>query len=145
LNASPTVALVLFDYKKRVLLAIRDMDPHRGKFDLAGGFVDLGETLEQAMHREAHEELGLLESDYSKPIFIESVALEYEFSREVKPVVSVTFAAHLLHKKQIHPRQDVLQIVYVTMEELQNIDPHDFAWLTWRSHILKAYALLFRD
>ncbi len=145
LNASPTTALVLFDYKKRVLLTRRDIDPHKGKFDLAGGFVDLGETLEQAMHREAEEELGLSQADYSKPEYVASVALDYAFSHETKPVVSVTFAAKLLHKRQIHPQEDVKSVEYYTMDELKQMDPHDFAWLVWRDHILQAYDILYRS
>ena len=43
----------------KVLLARRAIDPHKGKFDTIGGFVDLSETLEAGALRETKEETGL--------------------------------------------------------------------------------------
>jgi len=42
-----------------VLLIERGRDPFRGKFALPGGFVDYGEDIERAIHREIAEETGL--------------------------------------------------------------------------------------
>ncbi|MDP7115757.1 MAG: NUDIX domain-containing protein [Candidatus Woesearchaeota archaeon] len=43
----------------KVLMLIRKFDPGKGKLDLLGGFVDKGETIEEAAIREAKEESGL--------------------------------------------------------------------------------------
>lgn len=43
----------------RLLLARRARPPYRGSWDLPGGFLERGETPEQALRRELREELGV--------------------------------------------------------------------------------------
>jgi mutator protein MutT len=50
---------VLVDQDGRVLLGRRARDPHAGSWDVLGGFMDPGETPEQAVVRELREETGL--------------------------------------------------------------------------------------
>jgi 8-oxo-dGTP diphosphatase len=42
-----------------VLLAMRNQEPGKGRWSLPGGVVELGETLEEAVKREIHEELSV--------------------------------------------------------------------------------------
>lgn len=46
-------------YNGRIVLIQRKNPPFEGKFALPGGFVDIGETVEHAVAREALEETGL--------------------------------------------------------------------------------------
>ncbi|TGC10892.1 NUDIX domain-containing protein [Methanolobus halotolerans] len=46
-------------YNGRIVLIQRKNPPFQGKFALPGGFVDIGETVEAAVVREALEETGL--------------------------------------------------------------------------------------
>ena len=58
-NPIPAVALVVIDGKGRILLARRKMEPKKGFWSLPGGFMELGETTEEAGLRELKEETGL--------------------------------------------------------------------------------------
>jgi 8-oxo-dGTP diphosphatase len=54
-----TVDCVIFDPEARVLLIRRGHAPYVGCYALPGGFIEIGETVEEACRREAQEETGI--------------------------------------------------------------------------------------
>jgi 8-oxo-dGTP diphosphatase len=54
-----TVDCIVLDSKDRVLVIKRMNPPFEGQYALPGGFVDVGETVEEACRRELLEETGV--------------------------------------------------------------------------------------
>ena len=54
-----TVDCVVLNPRGEVLLIERKNEPFKGQFALPGGFVDIGETVEEACRRELLEETGV--------------------------------------------------------------------------------------
>ncbi len=54
-----TTDCVAIDAGERVLLIRRRFAPFRGSFALPGGFIDIGETVEEGCRRELREETGV--------------------------------------------------------------------------------------
>jgi ADP-ribose pyrophosphatase YjhB (NUDIX family) len=74
-NPKPVASAILRDRDDadRIWLLRRGFDPGAGRWTFPGGFVDLGESVEEAAHREAMEEVGVaitinkLVGVYSRP------------------------------------------------------------------------------
>lgn len=58
-SPKPCAGVIPVNEKGEVLLTERAVDPHRGKLDILGGFLQTGETYEEGVQREAMEELGV--------------------------------------------------------------------------------------
>lgn len=58
-NPVPAACVVLVDERQRILLTRRNVEPRKGFWCLPGGFIELGESPEQAAIRELEEETGL--------------------------------------------------------------------------------------
>lgn len=58
LNSAATATAILTD-GDNVLLTLRAKEPLQGYLDLPGGFIEHGEGIEEGLHRELQEELGI--------------------------------------------------------------------------------------
>lgn len=57
---NPAVGAIVYVIKDgKILFGVRSIEPNRGKLSLPGGFIEVGETAEQAAVREAKEEMGI--------------------------------------------------------------------------------------
>ncbi len=58
-NPLPVVSSVVVNKKREVLLVLRDREPQESQWCLPSGFVEMNESIEEAVLRELHEETGL--------------------------------------------------------------------------------------
>ena len=91
-NPAVAVAAILIDPDNRVLLLRRAKDPGKGKLGLPGGFVDAGETVEDALRREIREEVNL---EVSSLEFLCSAPNDYHYKGVIYPVVDLFFVARV--------------------------------------------------
>ena len=85
-NPSPVAGAIPVERDGRLWLLRRGADPGKGLWTFPGGFVDLGESVEQAARREAHEEIG---------VDVAITRLVGVYSRADERVVLIVFAASI--------------------------------------------------
>lgn len=76
-NSAAAVAALVVNPEGKLLLTTRAVEPDYGKLDLPGGFIDPGESAEEAVERELWEELGMKVKSME---YITSAPNEYLFS-----------------------------------------------------------------
>lgn len=79
-------AIVVRDGK--LLVAKRNKEPQKGKWDFVGGFLNEGETPEEGLRREAKEELGI---DIERLEFIGNFSGEYSYNDQTFPIVDSAY------------------------------------------------------
>jgi ADP-ribose pyrophosphatase YjhB (NUDIX family) len=83
-NPKPVACAIPRTDQGELILMRRGFEPRRGHWSMPGGFVDLGETVEDAAKREVHEEIG---------VEIEITGLVGVYSRAQDRTVVVVYAA----------------------------------------------------
>ena len=58
-NVASAVGIVIYDKYDNVLFEVRAKNPRKGYIAVPGGFVDFGESAEEAVVRECREEIGV--------------------------------------------------------------------------------------
>jgi 8-oxo-dGTP diphosphatase len=119
-NSAPTVgAAIVRD--GRVLLTVRGVEPHKGKFDLPGGFLQAGEEPVAGLKREVKEETGL-EIDVSMEDCLQIVP--HEYGGEDDYVLAIGFKARHVSGEP-SADSDVADVRWVGKKVLDDLD---FAW-----------------
>ncbi len=110
-NQAAAVGVVLRAPDGRVALSERARNPHKGKYDFPGGFVDRDENLEQAAVRELREELGIT-IDAAQLRYLCSGYAHYDYAGTTTYVTDVHFVMGVdaATIARIRPADDVAQI-----------------------------------
>jgi len=131
INMSASVAAIIRNDKGEVLFTIRKEDPAAGMLDLPGGFVDLGETAEDAVVREIREELNL---KINKMKFAGTFTNNYLFSGIQYQTLDLVFICSVESFQNLQAADDVAGYVFrdpatvkaneIGLESIRNILRH---------------------
>ena len=89
---------IVVNERGEMLFIRRSRDPGKGKWGLPGGFVDAGETAEQAVAREIHEEVGLTVVSTE---FLTTAPNEYHLRGISSPVIDLFYVVRVQSEAQI--------------------------------------------
>jgi NAD+ diphosphatase len=98
------VAALIFNPEGKLLVTRRAVEPDTGKIDLPGGFVDPGETAEEALKRELFEELGITVKSMK---YITSGSNEYLFSGLTVFTTDLVFRVEADSLAYLHAQDDI--------------------------------------
>lgn len=124
-NSSPSVGIFLVDSENNVLLSVRGIEPRKGKLDSFGGFLDTGETFEDALARELEEEVGLKPGQYTTPVYLTSGTGIYPYKDEDIPVVCNFYWAKVDNPTKLIALDDVAEILILKPHEIDENLFHD--------------------
>ena len=118
-SSAPAVGAAIAE-GDRVLVTVRGIEPEKGKMDLPGGFVEVGEHPRDALAREAREELGVEVEVEERPMLL----AVHTYGADGEYVLAIGFRTRIVSGEP-SPADDVAEFRWVRKEE---IDSLDFAW-----------------
>jgi NAD+ diphosphatase len=119
INSAAAVAALVTNESGKLMLVTRGVEPNYGKLDLPGGFVDPGETAENAVKRELYEELGLKTKSVS---YISSQPNEYIFSDYSVFTLDMAYKVIPETILGLRPMDDILDYKFYSEEEINYDD-----------------------
>ena len=118
-NSAPAVGAVIVE-DGRALVTVRAREPEKGRLDLPGGFLGVGEHPVDGLAREVGEELGVEMEVLEPPILLAT----HTYGPDGQYVLAIGFRARIVAGEP-EPTDDVAEIRWISPQEL---DSADFAW-----------------
>ena len=107
------VSIICFE--NQFLFLRRAKDPGAGNLDMPGGFVDIGETAEEALRRELKEEL-MIES--VELTYFTSVPNHYLYLNVPYQILDFYFAATIFTKPDSFDTSEIMEICWWSAGEI---------------------------
>ena len=118
-NAASAVAALIINDNGELLLTRRAMNPQKGRLDLPGGFVDPGESAEEALVREIKEELNLQVCNYQ---YLISYPNEYVFAGYTVYTVDMGFRCYVKDFSVVSSNDDVSDYIFIKPKDVDLSD-----------------------
>lgn len=112
--SSATVAVIINEHDE-ILVATRANEPAKGTYDLPGGFVDMGETAEEAVIREVKEETSL---DVLSIQYLFSIPNLYIYSGFEVETTDLFFLCKVENNPQYTAYDDVAELKFLPLSDL---------------------------
>jgi ADP-ribose pyrophosphatase YjhB (NUDIX family) len=104
----------------KALVTVRAGEPEKGRVDVPGGFVEVGEHPVRGIEREVREELGVEVEVEDNPVLLAT----HTYGPDGIWVLAISFRARIVDGEP-NPADDVARIRWVSAEDIDDID---FAW-----------------
>lgn len=125
-NAACAVAAFVTREDGRVLFITRAKEPARGRLAVPGGFVDVGETAENALRREIREEVGL---DLASVEYLTSHPNQYPYAGVLYSTLDLFFRAAPVDPASARALDGIEGLRWLDPE---TVDPADLAFESMR-------------
>ena len=115
------VGALVTNENDELFLVRRARDPGKGQWGLPGGFVDRGESVEEALAREVYEETQMKVTSVN---LLTTRPNEYKYKGVISPVIDLFYCCDVESRDQIKLAEDELDhFVWVrpTAEHLENM------------------------
>lgn len=119
INPKAAAGVLLFNKLGQLLLVRRSYEPAKGKWSLVGGFIDRGETNEEALQREIKEEVGLEVNNFS---YFGSYTGDYLYKGIDYKVVSTFYKSILDDDAKIVLSDEASEYQFVDLDKLKTED-----------------------
>ena len=119
-NVSAAVAALILNSKNELLICKRARDPAKGTLDLPGGFVDLEESIEEAIARELKEETGM---QITQTSYLFSLPNIYVYSDFQVHTIDLFFRCEVENTEHFTAMDDVTSASFIPLNQ---IHPEDF-------------------
>ena len=128
-NSAPSVGAAIVEGDK-VLVTVRAREPEKGRVDVPGGFLEVGEHPVDGLAREVREELGVEVEVVGDPILLAT----HTYGEGGGWVLAIGFRVRIVEGEP-DPTDDVAEIRWSSAGELDSLD---FAWEHDRRFVRRA-------